>query len=358
MRWAGSAPAREFKDRHLDASVLRPDGFRRRLRWCRVSGLFDNPMGLMGFEFIEFAAPAVNTLEPLFEKMGFTLVAKHRSRDVVLYRQGSINFIVDREPGSIADHFAGQHGPSACGLAFRVKDAHKAYALALERGARPVDIPAGSAALRLPAIKGIGGAPLYLVDRFEDGKSIYDADFEFLPNADRHSKGHGFENIDRPTRDVCRGRMAFWGSFYERFFGFREIRFYDIDGEYTALASRAMTASAWQLAGFPSTAIPNDIYDDMLEGPPPAYGEPVEELKTRAILLEGSAKGGQNRLLLQILGEPLRGPAFFEFIQRKNDDGFGEGGFKALFESVEHDQMDPWRSAASQTSRPAAATMD
>jgi 4-hydroxyphenylpyruvate dioxygenase-like putative hemolysin len=133
--------------------------------------LFDNPMGLMGFEFVEFASPTPGVLEPLFEKMGFTLVARHRSKDVVLYRQGDINFIVNREPRSLAGYFAAEHGPSACGLAFRVKDSHKAYALALERGAQPVDIPTGPMELRLPAIKGIGGAPLYLIDRFEDGKS-------------------------------------------------------------------------------------------------------------------------------------------------------------------------------------------
>jgi 4-hydroxyphenylpyruvate dioxygenase len=338
-----------------------------------MSGLFDNPMGLMGFEFIEFAAPAVNTLEPLFEKMGFTLVAKHRSKDVVLYRQGGINFIVDHEPDSIADYFAAAHGPSACGLAFRVKDARKAHALALERGAQPIDIPTGPLEVRLPAIKGIGGAPLYLIDRFEDGKSIYDIDFEFLPDVDRHPNGHGFKNVDRPTHNVYRGRMAFWGAFYERIFGFREIRFFDIQDGYTGLASRAMTtpggeirfpqfdgegvqhvalhtddalapADALQLAGIPLQTASNDLYYDMLEGRRPGHGELVEEPTTRGILLDGSTQGGQNRLLLQIFNQPLPGPAFFEFIQRKNDDGFGEGSFKALFETLERDQMIPRRS--------------
>jgi 4-hydroxyphenylpyruvate dioxygenase len=327
-----------------------------------MSDLFDNPMGLTGFEFIEFAAPAVNTLEPLFEKMGFTLVARHRSKDVVLYRQGGINFIVNREPGSIADYFAAAHGPSACGLAFRVKDAHKAHALALERGAQPVDVPTWPMELRLPAIKGIGGAPLYLIDRFEDGKSIYDIDFEFLPGVDRHPKGPGFKDIDHSTHNVYRGRMAFWGSFYERIFGFREIRFFD-KGAYTSLASRSVMATdgegiqhvasntddllapvdALQLAAIPLMTAPDDVYYDM-QGRLPGHGEPVEELKTRGILLDGSSKGGQNRLLLQILSEPLPGPAFFEFIQRRNDDGFGEGNFTALFESLERDQMNPRRS--------------
>ena len=134
-----------------------------------MADLFDNPMGLMGFEFVEFASPTAHLLEPLFERMGFTLVARHRSKDVVLYRQGGINFIVNREPRSIAAYFAAEHGPSACGLAFRVKDSHQAYQRALALGAQPIDIPTGPMELRLPAIKGIGSAPLYLIDRFEDG---------------------------------------------------------------------------------------------------------------------------------------------------------------------------------------------
>ncbi|MCU0930649.1 MAG: VOC family protein, partial [Serpentinimonas sp.] len=211
-----------------------------------MADLFDNPMGLCGFEFVEFASPTAGVLEPLFERMGFTLMARHRSKDVVLYRQGGINFIVNREPRSLAGYFAAEHGPSACGLAFRVKDAHKAYARALELGAQPLDIPTGPMELRLPAIKGIGGAPLYLIDRFEDGKSIYDIDFEFLPGfedpASRHPVGHGFKVIDHLTHNVYRGRMAFWSAFYERIFNFREIRYFDIKGAHTGLTSRAMTA--------------------------------------------------------------------------------------------------------------------
>ncbi|MFL6662813.1 MAG: 4-hydroxyphenylpyruvate dioxygenase, partial [Rhizobacter sp.] len=197
--------------------------------------LFDNPMGLMGFEFVEFASPEPGVLEPTFEKLGFTLVARHRSKDVVLYRQGDINFIVNREPKSYAGYFAAEHGPSACGLAFRVRDSHKAYARALELGAQPLEMPTGPMELRLPAIKGIGGAPLYLIDRFEDGKSIYDIDFEFLDGVDRHPAGHGLRTLDHLTHNVYRGRMAFWADFYGRLFNFREIRYFDIQGEYTGL---------------------------------------------------------------------------------------------------------------------------
>jgi 4-hydroxyphenylpyruvate dioxygenase len=207
-----------------------------------MKDLFDNPMGLQGFEFVEFASPTPNVIEPYLEMLGFTLVARHRSKDVLLYRQGGINFIVNREPRSAAAYFAAEHGPSACGMAFRVKDSHKAYNRALELGAQPIEIPTGPMELRLPAIKGIGGVPIYLIDRFEDGKSIYDIDFEFIEGVDRRPAGHGLKVIDHLTHNVYRGRMTFWADFYERLFNFREIRYFDIQGEYTGLTSKALTA--------------------------------------------------------------------------------------------------------------------
>ena len=351
-----------------------------------MADLFDNPMGLMGFEFVEFASPVANTLEPVFEQMGFTLVAHHRSKDVVLYRQGDINFIVNREAKSPAGYFAAEHGPSACGMAFRVKDSHKAYELALERGAQPMDMPTGPMELRLPAIKGIGGAPLYLIDRFEDGKSIYDIDFEFIDGVDRHPVGHGLKIVDHLTHNVYRGRMAFWASFYERLFNFREIRYFDIKGEYTGLTSKAMTAPDGKIriplneesargsgqieeylmafngegiqhiallsddllksvdslrdAGVPLMKAPPATYYRMLDERIPGHGENAAELQTHGILLDGSTQAGSKRLLLQIFSNTLLGPVFFEFIQRKGDDGFGEGNFKALFESLERDQIE------------------
>jgi 4-hydroxyphenylpyruvate dioxygenase len=347
--------------------------------------LFDNPMGLQGFEFVEFASPTPNVLEPLFEKLGFTLVARHRSKDVLLYRQGEINFIVNREKSGPVAWFAAEHGPCACGLAFRVKDSHLAYSRAIELGAQPVELPTGPMELRLPAIRGIGGAPLYLIDRWEDALSIYDIDFAFVPGVDRHPRGHGFTKIDHLTHNVYRGRMAYWGGFYEKLFNFREIRYFDIQGEYTGLTSRAMTApdgririplneeaargggqieeflmkfngegiqhvalicddlpaavDRLQMAGVPLMSAPNDIYYEMLDERLPGHGEPVDALKTRGILLDGSTAGGDSRLLLQIFSQPVLGPVFFEFIQRKNDEGFGEGNFKALFESLERDQL-------------------
>lgn len=350
-----------------------------------MSDLFDNPMGLMGFEFVEFASPTPNVLEPIFENMGFTKVARHRSKNVVLYRQGDINFIINNEPKSIAAYFVAEHGPSACGMAFRVKDAHKAYARALELGAQPVDIPTGPMELRLPAIKGIGGAPLYLIDRFEEGKSIYDIDFEFLPGVDRKPVGAGLKIIDHLTHNVYRGRMGYWAGFYEKLFNFREIRYFDIAGEYTGLTSKAMTApdgkiriplneeskkgggqieeflmqfngegiqhialltddlmstlDTLKMAGVPFTPAPPQTYYEMLEERLPGHGEKVDELQTRGILLDGATSDGHKRLLLQIFSAPVFGPVFFEFIQRKGDEGFGEGNFKALFESLERDQI-------------------
>jgi 4-hydroxyphenylpyruvate dioxygenase len=350
-----------------------------------MSDLFDNPMQLMGFEFVEFASPVPNLLETVFATMGFTKVARHRSKNVSLYRQGGINFIVNNEPGSAAAYFAAEHGPSACGMAFRVKDSHQAYTRALELGAQPLEMPVGPMELRLPAIKGIGGAPLYLIDRFEEGKSIYDIDFEFLDGVDRNPVGVGLQTIDHLTHNVYRGRMSYWASFYEKLFNFREIRYFDIKGEYTGLTSKAMSApdgkiriplneesskGAGQIeeflmqfngegiqhiamssnnlittldqlkaAGLPLMTAPPATYYEMLEGRLPGHGEPVAELQARGILLDGTTEAGQRRLLLQIFSNTMLGPVFFEFIQRKGDEGFGEGNFKALFESIERDQI-------------------
>ena len=350
-----------------------------------MNDLFDNPMGLQGFEFVEFASPVPGLIEPYLAMLGFTLVARHRSKDVLLYRQGGINFIVDREPRSLAGYFAAEHGPSACGMAFRVKDSHQAYERALALGAQPIEIPTGPMELRLPAIKGIGGVPIYLIDRFEDGRSIYDIDFEFMAGAERHPAGHGLKRIDHLTHNVYRGRMAFWADFYERLFNFREIRHFDIQGEYTGLTSKALTApdgliriplneesrkgsgqieeflmqfngegiqhiallcddilatvDRLQLAGVPLMTAPNEIYYEMLETRLPGHGQPVAGLQSRGILLDGSTEGGKPRLLLQIFSQAHLGPVFFEFIQRKGDDGFGEGNFKALFQSIERDQI-------------------
>jgi len=354
-----------------------------------MTDLFENPIGLDGFEFVEFCAPEKGQIEPVFQAMGFRHVANHRSKDVQLWRQGQINLIINYEPRSAAWFFAREHGPSACGMGFRVKNAAKAYDELLARGAEPVDVTTGPMELRIPAIRGIGGAIVYLIDRYAngDGKglSIYDIDFEYLESVDRNPEGAGFDVIDHLTHNVYTGRMAYWADYYETLFNFREIRFFDIKGEYTGLTSKALTApdgkiriplneegeggkgqieeflrefngegiqhialicddlvTAWDKLrdfGVPFMTAPPETYYDMLDERLPGHGEPVDELKMRGILLDGTTEGGQPRLLLQIFAEAQVGPVFFEFIQRKGDEGFGEGNFKALFESIERDQI-------------------
>ncbi len=351
-----------------------------------MTDLFDNPLGLDGFDFVEFSAPQKGILEPVFEAMGFTLIARHRSKDVQLWRQGEINLIANYEPRSPAAYFTAEHGPSACGMGFRVCDAAKAYAMAIERGAEPVEVRTGPMELRLPAIRGIGGSIIYLIDRYGDGGlSIYDIDFIYEAGADRHPIGAGMQIIDHLTHNLYGGRMAHWAAFYEQIFNFREIRYFDIKGEYTGLTSKAMTApdgkiriplneegqkgggqieeylrayngegiqhiafscddlyAAWdrlKALGTPFAPAPPATYYEMLAERLPGHGEPVDELQNRGILLDGSTENDDPRLLLQIFSQTMIGPVFFEFIQRKKDEGFGEGNFTALFKSMEADQI-------------------
>ena len=339
--------------------------------------LFDNPMGTDGFEFVEYTAPDPELLRTLFERMGFPAVARHRRKNVTLHRQGDINFIINAEPGGFGQRFAQQHGPSACAMAFRVRDAARAFELAVERGATPVRNPVGPMELNIPAIEGIGGSLIYLVDRY-GGSTIYDVDFvASAPTAAGRSAGLTF--IDHLTHNVHRGNMDKWAGFYERLFNFREIRYFDIEGRKTGLLSRAMTSPCgriripinesqddksqieeylreYQGEGIQHIALATDEIratvdvlrgngiefqdtpDSYYEGIPArvtGHREPVEELKKRGILIDGSADEG---ILLQIFTRNVIGPIFFEIIQRKGNQGFGEGNFRALFESIELDQ--------------------
>ena len=350
-----------------------------------MADLFENPIGLDGFEFLEFTAPKKGMLEPIFEAMGFTLVARHKSKDVELWRQGDINLLSNYEKKCHAAYYAEEHGPSACGMAFRVKDSQHAYKEVLARGAQPMDTHTGPMELKLPAIKGIGGAMLYLIDRYEGENTIYDIDFNWIEGVDRHPEGCGFHTLDHLTHNVYRGRMNFWAGFYEKLFNFKEIRYFDIKGEYTGLLSKAMTAPDGKIRiplneeavggggqieeflmkyngegiqhiafacddlvacldklkakGMKFMTPPPNTYYDMLEERLPGHGENVDELQKRGILLDGTTENGEPRLLLQIFSETVFGPVFFEFIQRKQDEGFGEGNFKALFKSIERDQV-------------------
>src|SRR6185503_9627782 len=351
---------------------------------------WDNPIGTDGFEFVEYAAPDPKALGRLFEQMGFAAVARHRHKDVLLYKQGGVNFIVNAEPRSFAQNFARRHGPSVCAMAFRVRDAARAYEKLVERGAWGVEARPGPGELNIPAIKGIGDSLIYLVDRYPEndyGNTIYDVDFKPLAGFEAFWKGEapspagaGLAYVDHLTHNVHRGRMKEWAEFYERLFNFREIRYFDIEGQVTGVKSRALTSpcgrirlpineegnekpgqitkyldsyrgegiqhiamgardlhrtvDALRASGVKLLDTP-DTYYELIDKRIPGHGESVAELRKRKILVDGRA----GELLLQIFSENQLGPIFFEFIQRKGDEGFGEGNFKALFESIELDQM-------------------
>ncbi len=355
---------------------------------------WDNPMGTDGFEFIEYAAPDPVAMGKVFERMGFTAIAKHRHKNVLLYRQGEINFILNAEPDSFAQRFAREHGPSVCAIAFRVQDAKAAYERAASLGAWGFADKAGPGELNIPAIKGIGDSLIYLVDRWP-GKNgakpgdignigFYDVDFEPLPGVASQdaltTKGNGLTYIDHLTHNVYRGRMNTWAGFYEKLFNFREIKYFDIEGQVTGVKSKAMTSPCGKIRipineegkeqagqiqeyldmykgeGIQHIAMGSDdlyetvdalrakgvtlldtidTYYELVDKRIPGHGESVEELQKRKILIDGK----KDALLLQIFSENQLGPIFFEFIQRKGDDGFGNGNFKALFESIELDQM-------------------
>lgn len=348
-----------------------------------MESLFDNPMQTDGFEFVEYAGPDANALNQLFQKLGFTAIAKHKSKDVTLYRQGEINFIVNNEPGSHAYYYAQNHGPSAAAMAFRVKDAAKAHERALSLGAKDGSHAVGNNELNIPAILGIGNSLLYLVDRY-NGKTIYDTDFVPIPGVNQHPSGFGLTTIDHLTHNVYQGRMDLWYNFYRRLFNFREIRYFDIKGAKTGLFSRALTSpcgkiriplnesqdSISQIAeylleykgegiqhialatedisssvtklrsqGVPFTSIPKTYYD-VMEERLPGHGLDIQTLAQNHILIDGEIDGKKHDLLLQIFSKTVIGPIFFEFIQRLGHEGFGEGNFGALFEALERDQME------------------
>jgi 4-hydroxyphenylpyruvate dioxygenase len=349
-----------------------------------------NPMGTDGFAFVEFAHPEAQRLDALLPLMGFVQVARHRSKAITVYRQGDVDYLVNAEPGSHASHFAAAHGPSAPSMGFRVVDARHAYRRALALGAEPAAPEDGQPSLNLPAIKGIGGSLLYFVDRYGAKGSVWDEDFVWLDVRDAKPEGLGLFYLDHLTHNVGHGRMAHWSGFYERLFNFREIRYFDIKGEYTGLYSRALsspdgriripinesaddrsqiqeyldiyrgegiqhiacgchdiyaTVERLRSSGLAFMPTPPDAYYERVDERIPGHGEDLMRLCRNDILIDGqgtaetqAGKGGVPRLLLQIFSATLLGPIFFEFIERKGDDGFGEGNFRALFLSIEEDQ--------------------
>ncbi len=341
----------------------------------------ENPAGTDGFEFVEFAHPDPEELRALFARMGYLLAARHKTKAIELWQQGDITYILNAEPGSHATRFVGEHGPCAPSMGWRVVDAAKAFAHAVAKGAVPYD--AADKTLEVPAIVGIGGSLIYFVDQYGEANP-YDGAFDWV--AAPKPKGVGFYYLDHLTHNVHRGNMDVWFNFYGDIFGFHQIRFFDIEGKFTGLHSRALTSPCGRIRipinedrgetgqiveylkrykgeGIQHIAVgADDIYtatDAIFERgvrfmpkPPMSYyelsrtrvhdhTEPLDELARHGILIdgEGVVDGGETRILLQIFSKTVIGPIFFEFIQRKGDDGFGEGNFKALFESIEQDQI-------------------
>lgn len=344
-----------------------------------------NPLATDGFEFVEFSAPddaGMQSLDHLFQNMGFSRIAEHKRKKVTLYRQGNINFIVNQEDHGYFHQFAKTHGPCACAMAFRVKNAENALKYAISQGARRYDqIDIRSDEAPLAAIYGIGNSVLYFIDRYAQ-KSIYDQDFNYLPNIDLHPTGLGLKVIDHLTHNVCRGNMDVWANFYQRIANFREIRYFDIEGKSTGLHSRAMTSPCGKIripinesaddhsqieeylhdykgegiqhialstediyqtvanlraAGISFLSTP-DTYFDRVNSRVPGHGENLALLRDLNILIDGNPISNEG-ILLQIFTQTVVGPIFFEIIQRKGNEGFGEGNFQALFDSIEEDQF-------------------
>lgn len=346
-----------------------------------MADLFENPIGTDGFEFVEYTSTNPDEMAALFERLGFTAVGRHRSKDVVHYRQGDINFLLNREQSGQPKIFVGQHGAGANAMAFRVKDAQHAFKEAVKRGAKPIEAKAGPMELNIPGIEGIGGLNVYLVDRY-GARTIYDVDFEPIEGADTSKNDAGLTYIDHLTHNLHRGNMDKWAAYYEDIFNFREIRYFDIEGAQTGLLSKAMTSPCGKIRiplnesrddhsqieeflkdykgeGIQHLALGTDdiyaavetmrergvrfqdtpeTYYDQIEARVPGHGEDLQRLRADRILVDGAPTQGQG-LLLQIFTENMVGPIFFEMIQRKGNEGFGEGNFKALFESIELDQI-------------------
>ncbi|WP_425491151.1 4-hydroxyphenylpyruvate dioxygenase [Luteimonas fraxinea] len=345
---------------------------------------FENPMGIDGFEFVEFAAPAgqADFMHTYFRNMGFAAVLKHKTRAITVYRQGGVNFLLNEDPDSFAADFAKAHGPSACGFAIRFKQpSGDVYGKVLGNGGEAIGDRESSKAVDAPVVKGIGDCMLYLVDRYGASGSMYD-DYVAIDGADQNPTGFGLTFIDHLTHNLYFGNMQKWSDYYEKLFNFREIRYFDIKGTKTGLKSKAMTApdgvvriplnesndpksqineylDAYKGEGIQHIAcFTDDIYAsieqmrekgiDFLDTPEtyfdvidqriPNHGEDVARLQRNKILIDADPETKQ-RKLLQIFTKNAFGPIFFEIIQRKGNEGFGEGNFQALFESIERDQM-------------------
>ncbi|MFS0736143.1 4-hydroxyphenylpyruvate dioxygenase [Sphingomonas sp. 1P06PA] len=340
-----------------------------------------NPLGLNGFEFCEFTSPDPDAMARMFDQLGFVPASTHPTKAVTRWKQGRINLLLNREPTGHAADFRAAHGPSASGMAFRVSDAKAAFDFAVANGATPADAAAGGLGQGY-AIEGVGGSMLYLVDRHGDAGSLYD-DWDAVPGAAEAETENnvGLDLLDHLTHNVRRGQMRVWAEFYARLFGFEEQKFFDIKGKATGLFSQAMIAPdrairiplnesqdetsqieefirEYNGEGIQHLALTtSDIYQtveklrargvrlqdtietyyELVDKRVPGHGEDLERLRRNRILIDGDVK--EEGILLQIFTEPMFGPIFFEIIQRKGNEGFGNGNFQALYESIELDQI-------------------
>lgn len=336
---------------------------------------WENVAGLDGIEFVEYATKDPKKLEALFEQFGFTKVAQHKTKNVTLFRQGGVNFIINQEPNTFAARFCEQHGPSICAMGFRVKDAQKAMEYTLAQGAVSIENQTDPKSHSFPGIYGIGGSAIYFIDRYQNLEN-YKNDFNFTKSPEQ--PGLKVQLVDHLTNNVPAGEMDKWCQFYSRLFNFREVRFFDIRGQQTGLVSKVMRSpcgkiiipineptdkksqiqeyldeyngSGVQHLAFLTSDIEHsvakfrengvrfldvpDTYYEMVPERLPGINEDLDRLKKLKILVDGDEKG----YLLQIFSENQIGPIFFEVIQRKGHDGFGEGNFQALFDAIERDQ--------------------
>lgn len=340
-----------------------------------------NPAGTKGFDFLEYCTTDVEKLTSQFKQMGFTRIAKHHDEDVVIYQQNDVRFIINNTTNSHARKFAELHGACVCAMGFRVADAKAAYDYVIAQGAKPYHSTHDKKVYDLPAIYGIGNSLIYFID-YNANQPNYAKHFSYQATDSKSSMGTGLTYIDHVTHNLQRGNMDEWAQFYTKLFDFREVRYFDIEGRMTGLKSRAMTSPCGKIRiplnessddksqieefikdfngeGIQHIALgTNNIYDsvtmlrdqglnflttpetyyELIEKRLPKHGEPTDVLKELNILIDGETQK-ERKLLLQIFTKNMLGPVFFEIIQRKGDEGFGEGNFRALFESIELDQI-------------------
>lgn len=336
---------------------------------------YENPLKTDGFAFVEFVTKNKNTAFQHMNNLGLVHVGVGKNHEVDLFEEDQVRFFINSCSDAATADFYAAHKDSACSMGFYVEDPDFALNEAVKRGAKAVTNNQDSIWVGIPAIYGIGGSVIYFVTR----------EHEFLNRFNLTAKdtiGFGLNYIDHLTHNVYRGNMVTWADFYTKIFGFREIRYFDIDGKVTGLFSKAMTSPCGKIKiplneskddksqieeflkefngeGIQHIALTTkdiyktisqikktdvklldtpDTYYELVDSRLPNHGEDLAKMKELRILIDGTTTP-KRKLLLQIFTQNLFGPAFFEIIQRKGDEGFGEGNFKALFDSIELDQM-------------------